>query len=916
MPVSRFDIAALKPVLANAATILVPNHRIRDAILSAITDATDENVFRTPQVYAIDIWIRELWDLAAHGGQAPFCDWQLLSSAQEQFVWTAIIEASLAEFPLLNPEETARAVNQSYRDLKQWIPVNPLARLQQMANTADALAFHQWIQSYQRHCERLQLLSLVDAIEKLLALPTSDWARLPALPHNICFVNFFEPPPLYAKLFAKLADVAHTSTLAILNESTPRQKYRHTFTDQTAELVACATWAKQLQEAAPNSHIGIIYSADFLAQSTLRHQLETVLSDARLAPSHTPNKLYNSSGSRQRLTDAASVHDAFLLLNLNNELQQSNDLCRLLQSPYLVGADTEQEARLRMEQQMRRYFTAVTALTDFSWHLQQTERPTCAPLLASALLNVRTFARQFPGSATSREWALHISAWLSEFGWPGTQLNPAEADAFGLWQDTLRSFANSSVVLGKLSFAAAVSRLKTLCNQQPLPHPFRHENPLSIYSVAEASGLRFEHVWLLGFSAQSWPPSIHPAPFIPYALQQEARIPGCHSDIQLQQAQQQMQILDASVTGDLIASYHRLDGELEFSPSSFIANWPERAVTINPAAAASLPGINFQTPAPMETIADLAAFALQAEENVRGGQSIISNQSSCPFRAFARHRLDVEPLEPFTTGLSMRDRGSALHAALEILFTDIDSLSTLNGLDTAARSALIAKAAVHAIDFLSQRHRQLMTPRFRQIEQQRIETLLTRFLELENTRDEFTVIAREESLHWQFDKLQLRLKIDRIDKLNDNSLALIDYKTGKHVASSQSWTQERPEDMQLPLYYTVATDSQDEAITALAIAHVNAEKIAYSGLAASGNVQQAVKAVSEDRRINTDWPTLTANWQEQVRLRAQEFVSGEAQVAPVNGRHTCQYCGLESLCRIQELDSSELDEDSETEADA
>jgi len=540
------------------------------------------------------------------------------------------------------------------------------------------------------------------------------------------------------------------------------------------------------------------------------------------------------------------------------------------------------------------------------------------------LLNARTLSRQFPGSATSRVWALHINAWLTEFGWPGTQLTPAEAEAFALWQDTLRSFANSSVVLGKLSFAAAVSCLKTLCNQQPLPHPFKRENPLSIYSVSEASGLRFDHVWLLGFSAQSWPPSIHPTPFIPYSLQQEARVPGCHSDIQLQQSQRQMQILEASVTGDLIASFHRLDGELELSPSSFIANWPEHVVAPNPAAATSLPGINAQTSdqanietaAAMETIFDLAAFALQAAENVRGGQSIISNQSSCPFRAFARHRLDVEPLEPFTTGLSMRDRGSALHAALEILFTDIDSLSTLHGLDSAARSALIAKAATHAIDFLSRRHRQLMTPRFRLIEQQRIETLLTRFLELENTRADFTVIAREQSLHWQFDKLQLRLKIDRIDKLNDSSLALIDYKTGKHVASSQSWTQERPEDMQLPLYYTVATDSQEDAVTALAIAHVNAEKIAYSGLAASGNVQQAVKAVSEDRRVNTDWPTLTANWQEQVRQRAQEFVSGEAHVAPVNGRHTCQYCGLESLCRIQELDSSEPDAESAAEVDA
>ena len=44
--------------------------------------------------------------------------------------------------------------------------------------------------------------------------------------------------------------------------------------------------------------------------------------------------------------------------------------------------------------------------------------------------------------------------------------------------------------------------------------------------------------------------------------------------------------------------------------------------------------------------------------------------------------------------------------------------------------------------------------------------------------------------------------------------------------------------------------------------------------------------------------------------------AGAAQVAPLKGRKTCEYCGLQALCRIQELDSSILDDEAEREADA
>jgi ATP-dependent helicase/DNAse subunit B len=146
--------------------------------------------------------------------------------------------------------------------------------------------------------------------------------------------------------------------------------------------------------------------------------------------------------------------------------------------------------------------------------------------------------------------------------------------------------------------------------------------------------------------------------------------------------------------------------------------------------------------------------------------------------------------------------------------------------------------------------------------------------------------------------------MDRVDQLSDNSLALIDYKTGKHATTRQSWLQERPEDMQLPLYFVVASKSEEKAIGALSIAHVNIEKIEFCGLAATDSFGHLLKPVNDDDKIEYTWDELGELWSKRIALLADEFINSKANVNPVNDEKTCLYCGLQSLCRVQELRES------------
>lgn len=908
--ITRIDLTPeLQSALERDTLVLVPNNRLRDALLAAYAQTQSDNVFRTPRVYAIDIWIQEFWDLCAHSGIVPCCEWQLLTAAQELFLWTTIIESSLADIPLLNPEETALAASQSYRELRQWIGQEPGAALRSYSGIPDVAAFAQWLREYNQQCQQRQSLSLVDAIDKLLSTGLDQDALSRLLPPEIYLVNFFQPPPLYLRLFEQLGAQASVTRLAVSGNLEPAKALRQTFSTGTAELIACAHWARALQQEEPGAHIGIICAEDFLGQPALRQLFATALAATPLSVSIDGPPPFNTSNLRASLLDAPLIHDAFLLLNLGREQQQSDDLSRLLQSPYVLGQDSEREARLQMEQYLRRYGTAHTTLTDFCWRLNAADRPTHAPLLGTAILAVRTALRQYTATATAREWSQRFQHLLTTLGWPAQCGSDSEQALLHRWRELLDTFARCSAVLGPLSHSAAVARLRGLCQQQGQARPFDPTLPLSIYTVTEAVGLRFDHVWLFGFSDQSWPPPARPMAFLPYRLQLDAKMPGSHSDVQFARAQEQFELLRGSVSGCFIANYHSSDGELELSPSSFLLQLPEQAPDNPELSPAALLQDN-AVPVPLTRIEDTEFLPLTADETVRGGQGIISNQASCPFRAFTLHRLRADALPAFETGLSNMARGSALHAALETLFTTIDSRAALEALTPSARDALVTQASATAIDYLSRNYRELMTPRFRELEQSRIATLLARYLALEEERPDYTVLGREQVHAWSHNTLNLELKIDRIDRLADNSLALIDYKTGKRVVKAASWIESRPEDMQLPLYYTVVHASQPQPVSAVMIANVNVERIGYSGLAASEGFHDSITPVTAEGPVGRDWDTLTRTWQMTVEELADEFTGGRADVAPVNGRRTCEYCKLKPLCRIQELDQSDPYDDS------
>jgi len=907
MPVNRLAIDAIAQPLSRGATVLVPSNRLRDIVSHAYAD-WQAGVYRTPQVLGIDVWITRLWQRAGELGLAPYSRVQALSSSEEIFIWIEIIEESLEELPLLNPEETANSVSRAYQLMKQWrLDQDHLQVLESYRVIPDIAAFLDWSSRFERRCQQRAVASLSDCLVQINADLESGVA-LP-LAEEFLLLNFYEPPPLYAELFEKLKARTRLSTHLYEYPQTQATGKRYEFTSQRDEFTYIAHWARARLAMDDEAHIGIIGELDEKQRTQLHHVLASTLDDHYQIQFDATHTRFNTSHSTRNLTQEAVIHDAFLILNLLREEQVSENICRLLRSPFVLADSGETSQRHALERYMRRNLSDRCLSHEISSIAQRRDRDYSCPALAVALLSVREQSRRLGRWESPRTWSRLFSKVLQAFNWPGGRLTPPQAQLLKRWDEALERLAGLSAVTGKLDLGKAIACLRNLCVRSRQTRTFDNKCQISQYSLEEAAGLAFDHLWIVNCNDQVWPPSVRANPFLPYSLQRDQKIPGSHSDIQHSMATGTFTMLCNAVSQELCASHHASDGDQEFRPSSFIAAF-ELAQTdqaIERQSQQSAHPAEYRT---LNTVADSEFVPLQADSQSLGGHQVLSDQSSCPFRAFALHRLHAEPLEPFESGLSKMARGSAMHRALETLYQELHSAQQLRQLSDEALDSLCHKSATEAIGWLRSRHLRLMTPRFEKIEHDRIQILLKRFLlstDAEQGRADFQVLGREQRHQWQYEGMHFNLVIDRIDQLADGSLAVIDYKTGKSAPANSSWLDERPEDMQLPFYYTVMSSQQPAPVNAVAIAHLNAAKIAYTGLAADPGFHAAIKPSADDRYVRKDWAELATEFPAKVATIAREFKAGCAVVDPVKGALTCRYCALENLCRIDELSKADTD---------
>ncbi len=914
--IKRFDIEPLEKFLCDDYTILVPNQRIRDSLLCAYTLKSDSDIWFTPDINAVDVWLKNTWIKLASQGRTPFTKLRIIDSTEELLVWIDIVEQDQQKTALLNIEETAASAQQAYQLYRLWLDDgSPDAQFPASSGIPELTLFASWSRDFYYYCQSQQLISLADATHLLFReLASGDLE----LPRKFVAVNFYQPPPVYMKLLRLLVSNWNTRHIQTSIPLTSSVGVRHSFADIELEARACANWASAITREQPDAHVGIIIADEQNTRPVIERILKETLNPEAFVDLLSDQPLYNGISPYRPVIDNKSIGDALLLLNLGNPLQDTEDFCRVLRSSNLLGGYEELEERVQLEKYLRENLGRQCSVSQLIQIMSREGKPYYCPILKNIMLTVVNQSRSHKSTGSPSEWANYFTNQLQLLGWPQQYSNKnAEIQELeDCWWQITKSFATHQPRGGVMSRNTAISRLRTLCQKTSPPFAFDPTRAISLYRMNDATGLQFTHTWFLGFTDQAQPPPVKPSPFISHRMQKEAGIPGSHSDVQLALAQQNFDILCASTTGEIHASHHLANDDERFRASSLITKLQVHEAPLSEARPfneldAIIPG-----DLTLETLENELTVPLREDEQTEGGQSIFSDQSACPFRAFANHRLRARPLEPLTNGLDSKTRGTAMHIALEKLFCKITDSRQLKLLSNGQIQQAVLESVDAALDFLIRRRQSLMTPAFSEIERRRMLRLLEQYIELEKQRDDFQVIATEKSVRWQHKNLAINLKIDRIDKLGDQKLGIIDYKTGKRLTPLNSLTETRPEDLQLPLYYCAVTDSLEADVGSVVIAQMATGSVKFHGLAEAANFHSTLKPVNGRTGFDSDWASLTSEWRNVIVGLAEEYIEGIARVSPIKGSKTCSNCKLQSLCRIRQLDSAlqnaALDEEADT----
>ncbi len=881
--------------LSAGGTVVAASDRAARAVRAAFhraRRAEGREAWSSPRVYDWQTFIRVVWEERADDGR------MILNAIQEQSLWERIIAESGPAAALL--EESRRNLADLAMHGHALLCSHAPDSLDTKARRTwqqDSQAFGRWLSEFEEICQKQDVLSPSRLPLELLRLLDADAETRPEL----VLVGFDRLAPTQRTLLDSWGkwEVANSGEKA----GTLR-----TFVaaDQAEELSACAQWCSRQLKSAPDSRILIV------AQDVQKRRGEferALLHQAGVDPGF---RFEFSLGVP--LTQTAPVRSALMLLRwLDGELVE-HELDWLFASQYAAAAPESAALQATMRALRRRGMqrTHWKLATLLGLHMASAPLPDLwVKRIKAGRAHLEMLAQR---ALSTTEWADAVPRLLETMNWPGAgTLTSAEFQVIDRWRRVLELCGSLGFDGRRMKWQEFLSELHHAASET-LFAPESEDAPILIAGPAESAGLTADAIWFLGAHEDAWPARSETRPLIPLDVQRRSQMP--HSTVQLDWD------LAHAITARLAASarevnfsFARQAEGVDLRGSRIIAEFAGTATHLPPELLTPLQVR--EMPIAVEDKSTVSCQTASTGEpiHLRGGAALLTAQSQCAFKAFATGRLAASTWESAESGFTAGERGKLLHAVLHSVWSgppngirSSHELRAITDLPEFVRAHVSAAIA----DNVPARIREDMPPQYLELEATRLTRLIAEWLAYEQNRLDFEVLGTEEKRTRNIAGLSLDLRLDRLDRLNDGSLLVIDYKTGN--VSPKAWDLPRPEDVQLPIYAGFGIDDEGE-LGGLVFAKVRAGKMCFEGKVADARatLDGGLKTTSSLVRYPLELDQLL-DWRDRIEQLAQDFLSGRADVDPRDPVKTCERCDLQALCRINERPRAIDEEEEETEA--
>jgi probable DNA repair protein len=796
----------------------------------------------TPTIVYWRDWLRSILDTLAVPGRYP----QPLDRRSASLLWEQCLSRRLPDgIPGL--AGIVRHAEQAWQRLIDWQV--PLDEVSQTARSQDERLFAAAALDYRT---ALSERGWVDSAQLAVAVLDLLQAEPGIAADSIVFAGFDRMSPLTTQVIRTLEERGIRVTVRPAEHARGQVAVAR-FESGKEELRAAGAWARELLFANPSARIAIVCpDLESAPEQTSRLVREGLAPGWQIAGTAAADPVNLSYG--RRLSEYPTIAIALLALRWIGQGMPGREVSILLRNAAIASGDIA--ARSRLELRLRRF-------PDRAW----TPRSLLAAIAGTPELSqavpfgdfLNTVA-EYSETAGQREspvaCARRVDEFLAAIGWPGAEsLDSTGFQLLNRWRELLNEFARVSSVQPAMRLSEAIARISSMAGDS-IWQPDTDAGPVQVLGLLEAAGLEFEHLWISGMDASQWPPPASPTPFLSNALQQKYAMPESSPDQALEDGWTLMQRL-LGTAGDTVVSWARVRDDSELTPSPLLDR---------------LDGVGYEGPgdpgwtiratagaASMESIRDDSAPAVGPDEQVRGGAYTVQNQYVEPFRAFAEGRLGIRRPDAFSCGLSPGQRGDIVHNALHNLLADKPDQRQLAEWQNDERIRR-AGAAIDRALAPYQRATDAVLNRLISIERTRLQRILQAFIDSELERPPFAVLSLEQAVRLERYGVRLGLRVDRIDRMADGRIAIIDYKTGRagHFRNREN----RLTEVQLVVY----AEAVDTDVGALAYAHLDSRAIRWFGAGAPHGDDES------------DWRQSLAAWRGEVDDALQGLASGDVRI--------------------------------------
>jgi ATP-dependent helicase/nuclease subunit B len=875
----------LATALSAGQTLVVPTAQRAAALrlgFAAQQLAAGHRAFRTPEVHSLSGWLRAQARLGTDA--RPL---RRLGVSEEWLLWRDAVAEAAARLSLPWAAGLVDAVRESATLLFEW-RIAPEALLR--AGTPEAALLAESLAAMDARLGELRAAAPWGALQQLAEDPPARIAT---------FVGFaFHTPARRALLAAweRRGGAAHAYPSGFAAAAARIAQAR----DPAEELALAAQWCAERLSAKPSARLLVIVPELARRRSEVRRVFDAALDPQYLCRgAAVADEVVFALEGAASLRSYAPIADGLRALQVMTQASELSELSQWLRDGSWRQPDAARRAQLDV------WLRGVVPPRLNAGQLLQALRAAPPALLvhADAVAAVITRALDALGGprATLGEWSGRfgrVLAMLDVTADAARQRSSHTQQVLQRLDELLQECASLPAALGQLNAVEALALFTQLLTRTRF-EPASGDPAVTLSASFADPILRYDGIWVSGLHAGAIPERARFDPFIPAALQRRAGIIAADAGALVEQAQRALATL-ARCGHEFILSApaHAEDQELAASPllgpygaHPYVAplrvdQWPQ---TIR--AARRIEHYEDETGLPWAEGVPLPA-----------GTRAVELQSRCPFRAYAQLRLAADPLESPLPGITPRERGRMLHRALELLWQRLggsaglgraraeDSLGLeiddcvaqaadeiLRGADPDGAEDEAFSPAADATGLLELRRAAISR------ELGRAGRLLRALCELEATRAPFAIQELETAHRLQIAGALINVRIDRVDRLQDGSHAILDYKSGR--AMTPDWDVERTTHPQLLVYLQAA----GVPVSALAVAHLDPKSVVFKGIGDQDGRLPGVHAAGA-------WATQMARWRQQVTQLAGDFVRGHASVDPMDG--ACDYCHLHAFCRI------------------